>query len=78
MIYWLLIGLVLTIYVLFGREKSEEAKARNKLIKEAFADDALYYAIKIPAAVFWVGVFSLLWPLIIYVEFFWKKDKKED
>ena len=58
--------------------KSEEAKAKNKRIKEAYADDVLYYCIKTPAAVFWVGVFSLLWPLIIYVEFFWKKDKKED
>lgn len=52
MIYWLLIGLALTIYVLFGREKSEKAKAKNKLIKEAFADDALYYAIIAPATVF--------------------------
>lgn len=75
MIYWLLIGLVLTIYVLFGREKSEEAKVRNKLIKEAFADDALYYAIKAPATVFWIGIFSLIWPLLIYVEFFSKKKK---
>ncbi|WDR22469.1 hypothetical protein PJM42_0063 [Salmonella phage vB_SenP_UTK0001] len=78
MYIWLLIGLVITIYILFIREKSEEAKAKNKRIKEAYADDVLYYCIKTPAAVFWVGVFSLLWPLIIYVEFFWKKDKKED
>ncbi len=78
MYIWLLIGLVVTIYILFIREKSEKAKAENKRIKEAFANDALYYAIKVPAAIFWVGVFSLLWPMIVYVEFFWKKDKKED
>lgn len=75
MIYWFLIGLAVTIYILFDIEKSEEAKAKNKLIKEAFADDALYYAIKVPAAVFWVGLFSLIWPLLIYVEFFFKKKK---
>lgn len=78
MTYWLLIGLVVTIYILFGRKKSEEAKAKNKRIKEAFADDALYYCIKVPASVFWIGVFSLFWPLIVYVEFFWKKNKKEN
>lgn len=78
MTYWLLIGLVVSLYIVFGREKSEEVKARNKRIREAFADDALYYCIKVPAGVFWVGVFSLFWPLIVYVEFFWKKDKKEN
>lgn len=77
MYIWLLIGLAVTIYILFIREKSEEAKAKNKRIKEAYADDALYYAIKVPAAIFWVSVFSLLWPLIVYVEFFYKKKEEQ-
>ena len=75
MIIWLVIGLVVTIYILFGREKSEEAKAKNKRIKEAFDDDALYYCIKAPAALVWIGIFSLIWPLLVYVEFFWRKKK---
>lgn len=76
MIYWLIIGLVVTLYIVYDREKSEEAKAKNKRIKEAFADDSLYYAVKAPAAVFWIGMFSLMWPVLVYVEFFYKKKKK--
>lgn len=77
MIYWFLIGLAVTLYILYGRKKSDEAKEITERIRLAFGNDGSYYAIKIPAGIFWIGVFSLLWPLIIYIEFFFKKNESE-
>ena len=75
MIYWFLIGLAVSIYVVHGPKlDNEEAKRIRKNVKLAFERVALFRAIMIPAYIFWMCVFSLIWPLMIYIRFF-HKDK---
>lgn len=77
-IWWCGIGLVISIYILVikgnkGRTKGAETRKR---VKEAFQNNALYYLIMAPSFVFWTLTFAVIWPLLIYVEYFFKKDEE--
>jgi hypothetical protein len=73
--FWFILGFVITIYILFIKDKPENVngKATRQRVKAAFQNDALFYAIMAPSYVFWVLTFSVTWPLLVWVEYFYKK-----
>lgn len=75
---WFIIGLVISVYILYFKKKSDNqvGKETRKRVKEAFQNNALYYAINGPAYVFWTIAFAVVWPLLIYATYFFKEDKQ--
>ncbi|AYP69317.1 hypothetical protein Pylas_063 [Klebsiella phage Pylas] len=72
---WFLIGLCVTLYILYIRDGNKVNEKRSKL-RECFDDDGVYCAILIPAYLTWLCIFAVFWPLVVYAVYFYKgKDK---
>ncbi len=72
---WFVVGLVIVLSIFYFRNGTERGREMKRRVKGAFQDDGVYYAIMVPSIMFWICIFALIWPVVIWIEFFYKKGK---